>query len=130
MSELIDRLGLKLVHLAYRYGQMIEDVAGGNFEFAVSSVGSSSADTVDMVVLLADKRVRLFPDLVTIGELGYQGSGFSGLYAPTAEVPDRLSAVCPIIFTNPAVQQMMKQVAVIPRVSGWRRVRRTVGGGQ
>jgi hypothetical protein len=43
MSELIDRLGLKLVHLAYRYGQMIEDVAGGNFEFAVSSVGSSSA---------------------------------------------------------------------------------------
>jgi tripartite-type tricarboxylate transporter receptor subunit TctC len=120
MSELLDRLGLKLVHVAYRnYGQMIQDTAGGNFDFAVSSVGSFSADTVHMVALLADKRVPLFPDLVTIGELGYPGSlpGFSGLFAPAAappEVIDRLSAICPTIAEKPALQQIMKQVGVIP----------------
>jgi tripartite-type tricarboxylate transporter receptor subunit TctC len=120
MSELLDRLGLKLVHIAYRnYGQMIQDTAGGSFDFAVSSVGSFSADTVHMVVLLADRRVPLFPDLITIGELGYPGSlpGFTGLYAPAAappEVLDRLSTVCPKIFDKPTVQQMMKQVGVIP----------------
>ena len=120
MSDLIDKLGLKLVHVPYRnYGQMIQDTAGGNFDFAVSSVGSFSADTVHMVALLADKRVPLFPDLVTIGELGYPVSlpGFSGLYAPATappEVLDRLSAVCPKIFERPALQQMMKQVGVIP----------------
>jgi tripartite-type tricarboxylate transporter receptor subunit TctC len=120
MSDLIDRIGLKLVHVAYRnYGQMIQDTAGGNFDFAVSSVGSFSADTVHMVALLAEKRVPLFPDLVTIGELGYPISlpGFSGLYAPAAappEVLDRLNAVCPKLFEKAGLQQVMKQLGVIP----------------
>ena len=120
MSDLIDRLGLKLVHVAYRnYGQMIQDTAGGNFDFAVSSVGSFSADTVHMVALLADKRVPLFPDLVTIEELGYPVSlpGFAGLYAPAAAPPEvlgRLGGVCPKIFEKAAMQKMMQQVGVIP----------------
>ncbi len=120
MSALIDKLGLKLVHVPYRnYGQMIQDTAGGNFDFAVSSVGSFSADTVHMVALLADKRVPLFPDLVTIAELGYPISlpGFAGLFAPAKaprEVPDSLSAACPKVFAQPALQQTMKKVGVIP----------------
>ena len=82
MSALIDKLGLKLVHVPYRnYGQMIQDTAGGNFDFAVSSVGSFSADTVHMVVLLADKRVPLFPDLVTIARARLPGLA-AGLRRP------------------------------------------------
>jgi tripartite-type tricarboxylate transporter receptor subunit TctC len=120
MSDLINRLGLKLVHVTYRnYGQMIQDVAGGNIDFAVSSVGSFSIDTVHSVVLLADRRVPLLPDLVTIGELGHPISlpGFGGLYAPAAapaEAHDRLAALCPKIFEKPAVQEVMKTVGMIP----------------
>jgi tripartite-type tricarboxylate transporter receptor subunit TctC len=120
MSALIDKLGLKMVHVPYRnYGQMIQDTIAGNFDFAVPSVGSFNASTVHMVALLADKRVPLFPDLVTIGELGYPISlpGFSGLYAPAKapkDVIERLSASCPKVFAEPGLQRLIKQVGGIP----------------
>ncbi len=120
MSDLINKLGLKLVHVTYRnYGQMIQDVAGGNIDFVVSSVGSFSVDTVHMVALLATNRIPLLPDLATIGELGFPVSlpGFGGLYAPTAaprEVRDRLSTACPRAFEKPSVRQVMERAGVVP----------------
>jgi tripartite-type tricarboxylate transporter receptor subunit TctC len=120
MSDLIDKLGLKLVHVSYRnYGQMIQDVAGGNVDFAVSSVGSFSVDTVHLVALLAKKRIPIMPDVATIGELGYPISlpGFGGLYAPAAapqEVKDRLTAACPKVFAKPSVQEVMNRAGIVP----------------
>jgi tripartite-type tricarboxylate transporter receptor subunit TctC len=120
MSDLANKLGLKLVHVTYRnYGQMIQDVAGGNVDFVVSSVGSFSVDTVHMVALLAKDRIPLLPDLATIGELGFPVSlpGFGGLYAPTAaprEVHDRLTAACPKAFEKPSVRQVMERAGVVP----------------
>jgi tripartite-type tricarboxylate transporter receptor subunit TctC len=120
MSDLIDKLGLKLVHVSYRtYGQMIQDVAGGNIDFAVPSVGSFSMEAVHMVVLLAEKRAPLVPDLPTITELGYPISlpGFGGLYAPASaprEVHERLASACPKVFQNAAVQQVMQKAGIVP----------------
>ena len=120
MSDLIQKLGLKLVHVTYRsYGQMIQDVIGGTLDFAVPSLGSFAPDTVHMVVLLADKRLPDYPDLPTITEFGYSISlpGFGGLYAPAAaphEVQAKLAAVCPKIFASAAFQQVMKNGGQTP----------------
>jgi len=120
VKDLFGKLGLKLVHVTYRnYGQMIQDAAGGNVDFAVSSLGSFSMDTVRMVALLADKRSPLAPDLVTVSELGYAASlpGFGGLFAPAAAPPeavDRLAATCRTAFERPAVQEVMKRSGVTP----------------
>lgn len=120
MSDLIQKLGLKLVHVSYRnYGQMIQDVIAGTVDFAVPSVGSFSPSTVHMVVLMADKRMPEFPDLPTITESGYSISlpGFGGLYAPAAapkEVKDKLAAVCPKVFASEPFQRVVKNTMQIP----------------
>lgn len=120
MTDLIQKLGLKMVHVTYRnYGQMIQDVIAGNVDFAVPSLGSFNRGTVHMVVLLADKRAPLVPDLPTIVELGYPVSqpGFGGLYAPRKAPPEvhaKLAAACPKVFASPAFQQVLKNGGMTP----------------
>jgi tripartite-type tricarboxylate transporter receptor subunit TctC len=113
MTDLLQRLKLKLVHVTYRrYGQMIQDVIGGQIDFAVPSLGSFAPESVHLVVLMSDKRLPEFPDLPAITEYGYTVSlpGFGGLYAPAAAPPDvhaKLAAICPKVFASAAFQKMM-----------------------
>lgn len=114
MTDLLQRLNLKAVHVTYRsYGQMIQDVIGGQTDFAVPSLGSFAPQAVHMVVLMADKRLPEFPDLPAITEYGYSVSlpGFGGLYAPAAapkEVHDKLAAICPTVFHSAGLQRVLK----------------------
>ncbi len=114
IEALAKHLGVKFVNVPYRvYGQIMQDVIGGRIDFAVPSIGSFDPSSVRTLVVLAQTRSPVLPNVATLADLGLPATqpGFGGLYAPKAApkfVHERLAAACAKAFATPLYQQVSK----------------------
>jgi tripartite-type tricarboxylate transporter receptor subunit TctC len=102
--------GLKLVHIPFKDGGagILKDIAGGDTHvswFNVSnSVGMVKAGRVRPLAVAADARLPGWPDVPTLGELGFTGfhpSQWSAAFAP-AGVPREIIDKLHLAFTEAA----------------------------
>ena len=77
-------LHIKLTHVPFRGdGQMIPQVLGGQIDFGVTGMGSSTNNLRPLAVF-SDSRLPFLPEVPTVSELGMPAipPGYQGLFAP------------------------------------------------
>ena len=96
IEQLTRQTGANLVHVPYKGGsQMITDAAGGQFELMVANpfapINALIADgKLRVLAVTGPERAAAFPQVATLGELGYASANLTslfGFYAP-AGTPD------------------------------------------
>ncbi|MEA2925387.1 MAG: hypothetical protein QOD25_2509 [Alphaproteobacteria bacterium] len=113
--------GLDLVHIPFKDGGagILKDVAGGDTHvswFNVSNpVGMIKAGRVRPLAVAADARLAAWPDVPTLGELGFQGfhpSQWSAAFAPAGvprEIIDKLHAAFAAAAKTPELQAIFEK---------------------
>jgi tripartite-type tricarboxylate transporter receptor subunit TctC len=115
------RAGLQLTHIPNKSGAsgMVQDLVTGDAQLAVLNVANTApmvkAGQVVPLAALTEERMPDYPDVPTIGELGFPGVGtiqWIGVFA-SAKVPDavaeKLHAATVRAVANPAVQDAFKK---------------------
>lgn len=125
------RAGLDLTHIPNKSGAsgMTQDLLTGDVQLAVLNVANTApmvrAGQVVPLAALTEERLPDYPDVPTIGELGYPGVGtlqWIGVFAST-KIPDgvaeKLHAATLAAVAKPAVQEAFKKqmIRIVPTKS-------------
>jgi len=116
----------QLDHVPYRgTAPALQDLLGGQIEAMnapiTTLVGQLRDGSLRPLATSTATRLRLFPDLPTLAELGFgaatmtQWIGLSGPRGLPAPVADRLAAALPPILAQPAVRLRLAEFASEPR---------------
>jgi tripartite-type tricarboxylate transporter receptor subunit TctC len=114
-----ERFGLDLLHVPYKgMSPATNDLLGGQLDFVVdvatSTVGNVSVGKVKPLVQYAAKRLPQFPDVPTIGEVGFPefpASAWYSLMVPAGTpqpIVDRLAAETKKFWADPAVRAKLE----------------------
>ena len=112
---------VKFNPIAYRGdGPMMTDVMGGTLDFSVPAISSIGGKKLRVLAVLAEKRQSAFPDVASIGELGYPviSPGLNGLYVPTGTprpVVAKLEAICRKVAASPSFAANVKGLLQVPQ---------------
>ena len=120
--------GIDIMHIPYRgTGPAMTDLLGGRvqvmFSPALTAMPHIQAGTLRVIATTGVKRVGLFPDFPTAGELGlanYSSVGWFGLFAP-AKTPraivEKVSADTAKVLSTPEAKQRMAEQGAEPEPS-------------
>jgi len=117
--------GVEMQHIAYRGGSPATTalVAGEVpflFETAITLSPFAKSGAVRLLAVMSKQRTPLFPDVPTIGELGYPELTFSndyGLYAPAGTPPAVIQAMAAAVakaVRSPEVQATLTAQGTVP----------------
>lgn len=125
-AELLrQRLGLDMVHVAYKSGgPAISDVMGGQVDFMFSTIAASyplvSSGKLRALAVSSPQRSARLPDVPTIAETvapGYEAYEWNGLLLPAgtpAPIADKLHKAVADVLKNDEVKRRFVDVGVQP----------------
>jgi len=125
-AELLrQRLGLDMVHVAYKSGgPAISDVMGGQVDFMFSTIAASyplvSSGKLRALAVSSPQRSARLPDVPTIAETvapGYEAYEWNGLLLPAgtpAPIADKLHKAVAGVLKNDEVKRRFVDVGVQP----------------
>ena len=125
-AELLrQRLGLDMVHVAYKSGgPAISDVMGGQVDFMFSTIAASyplvSSGKLRALAVSSPQRSARLPDVPTIAETvapGYEAYEWNGLFLPAgtpAPIADKLHKAVADVLKNDEVKRRFVDVGVQP----------------
>jgi tripartite-type tricarboxylate transporter receptor subunit TctC len=125
-AELLrQRLGLDMVHVAYKSGgPAISDVMGGQVDFMFSTIAASyplvSSGKLRALAVSSPQRSARLPDVPTIAETvapGYEAYEWNGLLLPAgtpAPIADKLHKAVVDVLKNDEVKRRFVDVGVQP----------------
>jgi tripartite-type tricarboxylate transporter receptor subunit TctC len=120
--------GLQLIHIPFKDGGsgILKDVAGGDTQVSwfniTNPVGMIKAGRVRPLAIAADQRLAAWPDVPTLGELGFTGfhpSQWSAAFAPAGvprEIIDKLHAAFAEAKKSPELQAVFEKGGMIAPV--------------
>ena len=127
LGELLKRSAkIDLVHIPYKgEAPIFTDLLAGNVDIAIASVGGlarqSTSGKVRVLAVASPIRLKSFPDIPTLAELGYADvsvPGWSGLFAPAGTpqpIVDKISADIARVLKSPdLVAQITDSLGAIP----------------
>src|SRR6185503_3467585 len=113
--------GLQLVHIPFKDGGsgILKDVAGGDTQVSwfniTNPIGMIKAGRVRPLAIAADQRLAAWPDVPTLGELGFTGfhpSQWSAAFAPAGvprDIIDKLHAAFAEAKKSPELQAVFEK---------------------
>ena len=125
-AELLrQRLGLDMVHVAYKSGgPAISDVMGGQVDFMFSTIAASyplvSSGKLRALAVSSPQRSARLPEVPTLGETiapGYEAYEWNGLLLPAgtpAPIADKLHKAVAGVLKNDEVKRRFVDVGVQP----------------
>ncbi|MEG1281192.1 MAG: tripartite tricarboxylate transporter substrate binding protein, partial [Comamonas sp.] len=126
IEQFIRQTGANLVHVPYKGGsQMITDAAGGQFELMVANpfapINALIADgKLRVLAVTGPERAAAFPQVPTLGELGYTSANLTslfGFYAPAGtpdDVVQRLNQTINHLLASKEQQDKLRALDNIP----------------
>ena len=130
IEQFTRQTGANLVHVPYKGGsQMITDAAGGQFDLMVANpfapINALIADgKLRVLAVTGPERAAGFPQVPTLGELGYASANLTslfGFYAPAGTpeaVVQRLNQAINAQLANKEVQDKLRALDNIPLTMG------------
>ncbi len=120
---LMQRTGIKIVHVPYRGGgPAANDLLGGHIGSAFLSLSSAvpqlPTGKIRIVALVENTRYAAMPEVPTIGETvpGFEMSSWLGVFAPAktpAPIVARLNATITKIFNDPPVKAKLAGLGLV-----------------
>ncbi len=128
IKELSDLYGAAMVHSPYKgEAPLVQDLVGGQIQMALVTPpgirGMAEAGRVRLLAVTGPKRVKLFPDVPTFAEAGFDNplfrmtAGWIGIVAPAgtpAAVVHRLEAEYSAAVHTPEVNQRLGELGLDP----------------
>ena len=118
MEQLMQAIGVKMVHIPYRGGAAaVSDVAGGQVQFMLAGIapalGQIKGKRVTALAVVQSKRAAILPDVPTMGETlpGFALKTWFGLFAPAKTNPDVIARI------NKEVQEILAKPEIREKLS-------------